>query len=1210
MFTGGTMLKFSLSEAKVVCWALVVLLFSALAVSDLQAQVNTAVLSGTVTDASGAVIVGAKIQAKNINTDNTYSAVTDGAGRYSLPEMPVGTYNVSAEKTGFQKMVQTGIVLTVGAHPVLDFAIKVGRIEEVVQVQGQTSNVETSSAAVGQLVSPTQMGNLPLNGRNFTQLLTLAPGVATVPMTGGGGGQSATAYGSQTNYSVSGSRPEGLEYLLDGTDIRDALDHGAGVNIIGTSLGMDAIQEFTALTNTYGAQFGGTGVAINAVTKSGTNSLHGSAYEFIRNSKMDAENYFDVSGVKPPFKRNQFGGTLGGPIKKDKAFYFINYEGFRAGQGQTARAVAPVTDPNPTDQTFFEDYGMVPNGSGGWMGGPSSNAPGAPMPTSVQDIFLLYPASQSATQCPNATDILLELGEALSCSVGTLIQNEDYGLARIDYTIGPKDSMFGRYDIENAYQSVPYSTNIISTAVAGYPEIDNERNQYTTVEERHVFSPKILNEARFGFVRLNLLTADGGLNTTGGPTVSALDQVPGRQSMEFNPGSGISGIGALPSSPSHDAMNRYSVGDDVTMTLGAHTLHFGATYTREQTNDYWFQYSGGDWIFDNLTGFELFPGFPNAGGALYGNPLFGLNLVGPGYSYPAPNGQNYPLNPVRAWRQSLLEPYIQDDWKINKRLTVNLGVRYEWASNPTTANGNTFVLPTADETLLGKTSIMTTAPWEGSFAPATNLFSSNPNAKNIDPRIGLAFDPFADHKTSIRAGFAMYHEPVTSRTFTFMAPNPTEPLTENFFPSYFPNLSSSFSQEVASSSIIWFYGLLPTVNTSPYIMQYNLTVQRQLLPGTVFNIGYNGSTGVHLFAWINANPAVYYGQLTGAALTAAQASLNYPQATGQGAPGTLTNPFVGAHENSNFGSFMATEPFAHSSYNSLQTSLTRQFSSSLAGNAAYTWSKCIDNASASVSSEQGEYAVIDPYNPNIDRGPCSFSSNQVFSANAVYNLPFHGNRAVNGWQISPIFSYFKGLPINIQTFLGLYQSNISGATEGERPAAVPGCNPMVKQRTEWWNPACFVLMPYGTFQGDVGRDSLINPNYFDWDFALVKNTKLTEQLNMELRAEFFDIVNHPNFIVGPQELNFSSAEVITPAVATPTGPVPNPNYSQISNPAAYALPTSTSAGGILCNPSGQPTSAGGAAIGACYLTTTALGTTVPGSLGAQREIQFAVKFNF
>ena len=422
---------------------------------------------------------------------------------------------------------------------------------------------------------------------------------------------------------------------------------------------------------------------------------------------------------------------------------------------------------------------------------------------------------------------------------------------------------------------------------------------------------------------------------------------------------------------------------------------------------------------------------------------------------------------------------------------------------------------------------------EFDFVTAPHPFNSNPNLKNIDPRVGLAFDPFADHKTSIRAGFAMYHEPVTARTYAFMSPNPTEPTTETFFATNFPLLDTSFSQ--AESSIVWFYGLLPTVNTSPYIMQYNLNVQRQLGPGTVFNIGYNGSSGVHLFEWINANPSLAYGDLTSAQLNAvppgppapsiAQTFTNYgaiAAPSGQGARGTVNNPFVGIHQNGNFGSYETTQPEAHSSYSSLQTSLTRQFSSSLAGNAAYTWSKCLDNSSATVSSEQGQYAIFNTYNPSADRGPCSFSSNQLFSANAIYSLPLHGNRALNGWQISPILSYFKGLPINVQTFLGLYQSNINGATEGERPSLVPGCNPMVRKVSEWYNPACFVLEPYGTI-GNVGRDSLNNPNYFNWDFSLMKNTKITERVSAQFRAEFFDILNHPNFSEGSQVISWGSA---------------------------------------------------------------------------------------
>jgi hypothetical protein len=829
------------------------------------------------------------------------------------------------------------------------------------------------------------------------------------------------------------------------------------------------------------------------------------------------------------------------------------------------------------------------------------------MPSLIQQIFGTYPnAPNPNPQCPNITDVILEPGEGLLCSLGTLTQNEDYGLARVDYTIGPKDSVFARYNIERAYQSVPYSTNILPAAIPGYPEIDNEQNEYATIGERHVFSAKLLNEARFGFVRLHAFTANGGLNGQ-----NALFQVAGATtSMDFSPGGGLTEIGPVPSNPSKDIMNRFSVGDDIVLTKGAHTFHFGATFTRVQTNDYWNDYSGGFWIFANLSS-GVGGGF---GGALYGNPLVAINGAGPTYSYIDASGNNYPFNPEHGWRQNLLEPYIQDDWKINNRLTINLGLRYDWASNPTTSNRSNFVLP--GESSIGKTSILLPTVTESSFINTNYVFNSNPNVKDLDPRIGVAFDPFADHKTSIRAGFAIFHEPVESRTYAFESPFPTDPWFEPFFPTTFPNLPTGFNESLgtqfapgvpvpANTTIAWFNGILPTVNTSPYMMQYNLTIQRQLWAGTLFNIGYNGSSGVHFFASIDANPPNYLSIDPDEAADIVSPKYTLPgggQPTGSGAPGTLNNPFVGTHQDPNLAGYMAVEPFAHSSYNSLQTSLTRQFSGSLAGNAAYTWSRCLTDASAMEGNEQGEYAINDPYNPSLDRGPCSFNSSQVFSLNAIYGLPFHGNRALNGWQISPIFSISKGLPINVQEGTFQYQSNISGLTEGERPAVVPGCKPMVRKISEWYNPECYVLQPFGTI-GDTSENVLNNPNYFDWDLALMKQTKLTEKLSVQFRAEFFDIVNHPNMSFGNQAINWSTSTNI---------PANTPNYSQLSDPAAYEIPTTTSPGGVLCNNqnSGKTTLEGGAATGVCYTTSTALTTDQLGTLGDQRQIQFAVKFMF
>ena len=1157
--------------------ALAIPFLSVLIAGNLYAQVEKATLSGTVMDASGAIIVDAKIQAKNVDTGVTYSGVTDGQGRYVLPEMQVGTYEVSAQKAGFQEMVQTGVVLSVGARPVLDFKLPVGRAEEKIVVQSEASRVDTETAAVGQLVSPNQMENLPSNGRNFTDLLTLAPGVATVLPTVGGGGQSVTVYGEETNYSVSGSRPVGLAYMLDNTDIRDALDHGAGVSVMGTSLGMEAIQEFNILTNTYSAEFGGTGAAVNAVTKSGTNALHGSAYEYLRNSVLDARNYFDVPGEKPTFKRNQFGGSLGGPIKKDKAFFFVNYEGLRAGTGETSRAIVPTSLP-----ALYTAGGMTQVG-GVWTG------PFGPINPVSESIFGLYPLAQSSAQCPNVTNIPLLPGTGLYCSHDLQIGNEDYVLGRADYTLGTKDSLFARYVRESAYQVIPYT----NSPVPGYPELDNEHNQYLTIEERHTFSPRILNEVRFGFVRLFTLTANGG--ATSGP----LFQVPGRPAMDFDtPGDNLSNLGPSPTNPSRPVTNRFSVGDDVIMSLGAHSLRFGASITRVELNQIWNQYSGGAWLWANLNG--------GLGGSLYGTPLLCVCGAGPGYSYTTPSGVAYPFNPNRYWRQNWLDPYIQDDWKITKRLTLNLGVRYEWASNPTTVREPVFVINNL-------TSPTTT---EFDFTTAAHPFTSNPNVKNFDPRIGLAWDPFGDHKTAIRAGFGMFHEPVTARTYaldnTSMLPN--EPLFFLLFDSGFPALPNSPTQLVgnpitgsvqAASAIAWYYGILQNVNKAPYMMQYNLNVQRELGAGTVLTVGYNGSQGADLFLWIDANPPLAFSDLTPANQAAALATGNYPTATGAGARGTLTNPFMGVHLNPNFGAFEAAEPEAHSTYNALQVSLSRQFAKTLVGNASYTWSKCLDDASATISTEQDEWAVEDAYNPSLDRGPCSFSSNQEFTANAIYRLPFKGNRLKDGWQISPIVSAFTGLPFNVQDMLEVYQSNTGGATEGERPERVPGCNPMVRTKAEWWNPQCYVLPAFGTL-GNSGRDSLNNPNFTNLDFAIFKDTKLTEKLTMQLRAEFFDILNHPNFTTAAAGFSASSAQV---DLMSPSGLVlpTNPNYSQLSNPAAYVEPTATTAGGAICNPSRQ---IGVPGTGPCYLPSTALSTTFPGANGGQRQIQFALRFMF
>jgi hypothetical protein len=462
---------------------------------------------------------------------------------------------------------------------------------------------------------------------------------------------------------------------------------------------------------------------------------------------------------------------------------------------------------------------------------------------------------------------------------------------------------------------------------------------------------------------------------------------------------------------------------------------------------------------------NVVPGTP-LGGSFYGIPLLGITAASDEYSYKTPDGKVYPFRDSRYWRQTYLSPYIQDDWKISKNLTLNLGLRYEWASNPTTVREPVF-------TIYNITSSATTPD---SFVAVKHPFDNNPNIKNIDPRIGLAWDPFGNHKTSVRAGFGTFHEPVTSRTYSNnnASFHPNQPLFFLFFNSDFPKLPSSPNQIIggspANKQIAWYYALLPDVDKAPYIMQYNLTVQHELAAGTVFTVGYNGSSGRNLFLWANANKPLAFSDQS-ASWRSTNAS-NWPGVTGQGPRGTISNPFVNIYTNPNFQAVEAVQPKARSSYHAMQTSLSRQFSPTLVGNIAYTWSKCLDNASGTNSSEQGQWAVYNAYDPDFDRGPCSFNSNHVFTANALYRLPFKGNRAVEGWQLSTIISRYTGLPFNVQNqFGGMYQSQTGGATEGERPNVVPGCNAMPKLRNKWYDPECFVYAPFGTL-GNSSRNSL------------------------------------------------------------------------------------------------------------------------------------------
>jgi carboxypeptidase family protein len=1151
------------------CLVVLVLLVSAgLALG----QAETASIAGTATDPSGGAVAGAKVEATNVGTNAVQNTVTDSAGRYKVADLPVGTYNVQASTAGFKTVVHSGIVLAVGGSVVVDFALPIGQVSQTVNVESEVSRVETTTSEVSTLISPEQMRDLPLNGRNFEQLLTLAPGVSTVAaalnaVTG-------RLYGMQNNYSVSGSRPTGQMFLLDDTDIRDFWEHGTGSGYAATSLGVEAIGEFQVLTNTYTAEFAGNGAVVNATSRAGTNDLHGGAYEFFRNNVLDARDIVDPTSGPPPFRRNQFGGDLGGPIKKNKLFFFGNYESLRQSlatttdlflpEPYTVQGMLPCSLITPTPGTCTPSTSANSTQAGISLGAvPSAN----PISEQIAALYSLckgcHPITPNIgnvnTNLPgNCVTIGCDLGGYYEASTAPpLTINENYYMGRVDYTLGANDSVFFRYTFDNANVGDPRDPYEI------FPETDHSRNQFLTVTERHVASATLVNSIHFGYVRNNenssaqpaltaaqMSKASAFSTGLGGPAITTdplrfVPNEPGELPRQDGQNGGFEQIifplGPDPNRPDEIVQNKFSGGDDVTWTHGAHSIKFGVVVTRVQTQNLQTAYSNGG-FFLSYAAFPVF-GRTNYDGQYWiqGSPLEAFAVP----TIPPLN------NATRYFREIMVAPYIQDDWKVTSRLTLNLGFRYDGDTNPIGwALGNQPMT-----TLIGSflPPVGPVAPPAGLpvFTPVKHVFAHNINALNFEPRFGFAFDPFRDHKTSIRGGVGIFDDPTSGRlwesNFINTAPSGSSFL---FFPS-FPSLCATGCNPPGATSEFAGVTYQPD-GVSPYQITYNLDVQREVWHGTILSVGYVGSVSRHLWTQGDINPPMCTtfpdctalpitptsrptsstGGMTfipgsaNACMGPDQNDLTAPGGAGTGCYGSGVQfpiPIGGAQTgpriNGAFGSLIQAYNTGASAYNSLQVALNHQFARNFVGQFNYTWSRCVDDGSFASSLEEFAQLVVDRYNESYAYGNCTFDIRHNISANVLYSLPFKGNRLVEGWQISSIVGIHTGLPLNVYNnsltatdpaFLGTQWGSQANYT------FAPGCTPnhLLKQRInqttiQWFDPACYEETAPG-FLGDVKRDSLPGPGTFSADISIVKNTKITERLNAQFRAECFNCVNHFN----------------------------------------------------------------------------------------------------
>jgi outer membrane receptor protein involved in Fe transport len=987
---------------------------------------GTASVSGRVIDASGAAVPSASVVVKNTGTSASQTTVTDGQGRYTVPDLSIGSYEIEVSKAGFQNSVRSGITLSVGSAPVVDLQLTVGQSSQTVTVSAEASQVETTTSAVSSLVNPTQMRELPLNGRNFEQLILLAPGVSAYPA---GGSSALTSVANA--YSIAGTRPEGYANTLDGEDMLNWWQRNAGGNVTGTSLGIDSIAEFQTLTGTFAATYGGNGGAIIAVTKSGTNEFHGSLYEFFRNSALDSRGFFDA-GSPPPFRRNQFGGTLGGPIKKNKLFFFLNYEGIRQVLDTTYVNYVPT-------QTLRQG---IYNGTQYTMN-PASAA-----------MLSLYPL-------PNAS---FNSNVGIYNFVGPQITPEDFGVARIDYNISEKDSLFGRYQAD-------FGTRTTNAGLGLWPTDDLTHNQFLTIGEHHIFSPTLINEFDVSYSRP--------VTNEFQPAQHAPLQIftPAREDVYLAMPIGLTPLGASFINPFQYVENKFTERDDLKWIRGAHTISIGGTFRREQLNPFAYTYWNGFYAFTSIPSFYA------------GNPA---SFTG------APNGGT---DTNRAERDIRITPYIQDDWKVNNRLTLNIGLRYDWESNPVEIHNNFY-------NAVGP-------PFGTAFQNVPHAFVSNPSNKNFDPRVGLAWDVFGDHKTAVRAGFGIFHD--TLQTYTFSSAYLTNPpyLTENqVFTGPDPNFPTPFvggGTPLLSNTNGTYYG----IHTTPYSLEYTLSVERELPGSTLLTVGYQGTRGVHLLAFHDFNAPI--------PTTNAQGVMDFINSAG------VANP----RPSPAFGSLDMLDTSSYSAYNSLQVGVSHRLSSNLVFQFSYTYSHCIDNsyAYAGLGANNVTSANTNPYDWAVDKGNCSFDLRHNISANAVYVLPFKGSRWVEGWQITGIQAWHTGVPFSLGEgplpFLGNNFDN-------PRPNYVAGCNVYANQNVhQWYNPACFVPSPYGTL-GTLGRNNLVGPGYVETDLGVMKETRIAERVSIQFRAELFNLFNHPNFNV--------------PVTGAFTGGVtPNPTAGQITS---------------------------------------------------------------
>jgi Carboxypeptidase regulatory-like domain len=1053
----------------------VLVLLSALGVGSLWGQSqNTSQIQGTVLDASGSAVPGAEIKVTQTDTGITRTTTSGAAGDYVLANLPIGPYRVEVSKQGFSTFVQTGLVLQVATNPTVDVSLKVGGVNEQIQVEANAAQVETEATGVGQVMENRRILELPLNGRLATDLINLTPGVVTQGVAGAGG------FPNTANPVIAGSQSNGLAYFLDGSIFNNPWDNA---NIPFPF--PDALQEFKVETSALTAQNGThAGAAITAVTKSGTNGFHGDAFDFFRNGDLNARNA--LQPTRDTLKRNQYGGTIGGPIRKDKVFFFFGYQGTKTRQDPSS-----VNAFVPTPAMLTGNFSACPTDLGALASQPNLFVGGNPGSNQLLS-SLFDPASlKLAGTLPASTN---GCGQTSFGEVTKI--NEGQYVGRVDYQLTQKESVFVRYTTTAYFRPPSYTftpDNILSTGQGGF----NDRTQSAIIGDTYLFSPTTVNAFRVAYDRIAIARSNADFYSACDLGVQMYCGYLPHQSYFSVTGDFTVGVPTGTHGVSHS--NTYQLTDDVTLVRGKHQITLGGNGSNYRMAFY---------------------------GTVYAQNMFNFPSIG-AFLEGQFNSNDISLPNDLIQRKYFASGYAADTWKVTPKLTVNLGLRWEPFLPPNMTNGAIYNFSLARFYADEKSTVYDNAPPGLTFPGDPGFQGQSGMNKHWDlwaPRVGLAYDPKGDGKMVIRASYGISYDYANGQLFVNTADAPpfggtesfaasthvTDPFTNlyasnpggNIFP-YTVNANAPF---VAGGAFI----AIPPNLQIPEVHQWNFVVQRQFGRDWIASATYVGSESEHLLDSYQLNPATIVACPGGAALTTCNSTGNQNS--------RRVFELSGVPQANLYGYVDTYDSGATSSYNGLILAVQKALSKGVSANANYTWSHCIGDLTVGNSTGNAGAGLDFPYNRAYDKSNCQnsqiggvFSSDrrQIFNSSIVYETPKLANHwmdmAFSSWRLSGVYRAQSAawLTVSLSTDISL----TSASAANQRPIQVladPLCaNP---SPSCWINKAAFATPAPGTFS-PMGRDNVPGPSFFQIDAAAEKLFRITERQNLEFRVEAFNLSN-------------------------------------------------------------------------------------------------------